>query len=176
MKDSAKRFDDFQRDDANRVKIEGLRIAKTQRNKEEAGKETLANAKIQGELIKHMRAEREAFDKDWAHKARVVEAEGLKQLKERKHKEYLQKDVLANDKIQGQLIKHMREERKRFDDFQRDDANRVKIEGLRIAKTQRNKEEAGKDVLANNKLQFEVSILVFTCVNLRRVGGGDCVI
>jgi len=156
MRDEREAFDKEWTHKAKVVEAEGLKQLRERKRREYLQVDVLANEKIQGELIKHMRKEREAFDKEWTHKAKVVEAEGLKQLRERKHKEYLQVDVLANEKIQGQLIKHMRDERKRFDDFQRDDASRVKIEGLRLQKAQRIKEEAAKDVLANSRLQAEV--------------------
>ena len=127
-----KRFDDFQRDDVNRVKIEGLKAEKLRKDKEWKQEDILSNSALQNEHVSHSNAEKAAFEKKWRHEARVAEMEGLKQLKERRHTEYLQKDVLANEKVQGQVIAQQRQAREQFDKDMKTEYDRVRLEGYKV--------------------------------------------
>jgi hypothetical protein len=156
MLDEKKRFDDFQRNEVNRVKIEGLMVEKARKRKEYLQKEVLANSAFQNAHVSHSNAEKAAFEKDWRHQARVAEMEGLKQLKERRHTEYLQKDVLANEKYQNDLRSHSNAEAAAFEKDWRHQARVAEMEGLRQLKERRREEYLQKDVNANEKYQAEL--------------------
>jgi hypothetical protein len=127
-----KRFDDFQRDEVNRVKIEGLKAEKARKDIEWKQEDIMSNSALQNEHVSHSNAEKAAFEKKWRHEARVAEMEGLKQLKERRHEEFLQKDVLANEKVQGEVIAQQRQAREKFDKDMKTEYDRVRLEGYKV--------------------------------------------
>jgi hypothetical protein len=60
-----------------------------------------------------------------------VAIEGLRQAKENRNKDEAQRDVLKNNKIQAEVSAKLRAERAKFEREQRNEANRVAVEGYR---------------------------------------------
>ena len=80
--------------------------------------------------------------------------EGLRQAKENRNKDEAQRDVLKNNKIQAEVSAKLRAERAKFEREQRNEANRVAIEGLRQAKDIRNKDENKEVALGTSKINY----------------------
>lgn len=130
------KFEREQRKAARKVEIDGLRQAKELRMKDEAQKGVLQNNKIQAEVGAQLRAEREKFEREQRKAARKVEIDGLRQVKQNRNKDEAAKETLRNNKIQAEVAAQLRAERDKFARDQRNEANRVAIEGFRYYRNQ----------------------------------------
>mmetsp|Transcript_52793 Transcript_52793/g.104781 ORF Transcript_52793/g.104781 Transcript_52793/m.104781 type:complete len:446 (+) Transcript_52793:36-1373(+) len=128
-----------QKHEMAKLKLEGFRQTKRQESLEdESQKDALENAKIQHDINKHLRAEREKYEKELRHEMAQIKADAFKNNKAQRSLEDLsQKAQLENAKIQYEQLAYSRARRNSTEREQRREVNRIKAESLRQDATEK---------------------------------------